>query len=125
MNKGLWAKDIKIISNEGTLWAKLRIKNDTKSNEKYIDVLIGKKDAPYHMHIGINLDQSLKFQRFRGVVRSLTREVESMKRGLLENSTLLVDPTISPAKAFVFKINMDGNTGEVSIKEFGLESNSC
>ena len=121
MDKSLWAKDAKIISKEGTHWAEIRIKNDTKSNEKYIDVLIGKKDAPYHMHIGINLDQSLKFQRFRGVTRAIAREVKSMKRGLLENSTLLVDPTISPVKTFVFKINMDGDTREVSIEEFRLE----
>jgi hypothetical protein len=124
MYKSLWIGEIKKEFKDGTHWAKLRIKKDVKVNEKYIDVLVGKKDKQWHMHIGINLDQTIRFTQFRGVTHSITREVKSLKRGFLENKKVLVDPTVSPGKTLVLKINMDGDTREISINEFRLGQNS-
>lgn len=121
MDKSLWIREIKKNTEDGTHWAKLRVKKDTNLNEKYIDVLVGEKDKQWHTHIGINLDQTVRFTQFRNVTRAVTREVKSLKRGLLENKEVLVDPTISKVKTLVLKINMDGDTREVSIEEFRLE----
>jgi hypothetical protein len=119
-DKTLWIGNINKEFIDKTHWAKLRVKTDTKVNEKYIDILIGQKGKQWHAHIGINLDQSLKFERYRGVVHSIIREVKSQKRGLLENTKLVVDPTISKVRTLILEINMDGNTREVSIQEFKL-----
>lgn len=120
MNKSLWIGEIKKEFKDETHWAKLRVKKDTRVNEKYIDILVGRKGKQWYTHIGINLDQSTKFTRFRGVTHAITRKVESLKRGLLENEKLLIDPEISPVKTLHLVLNMDGDTGEVSIKEFRL-----
>ena len=86
MGSSLWARKTKKHSEDGNHWAELRIKKDAKTNEEYIDVLVGeKKGKPYHIHIGINLNQTQKFKQYRGVTRSITRKVESLKKGLLEN----------------------------------------
>ena len=121
MDKSLWIKEIKKDSKTKTHWAKLRVKKDTKLNEKYIDVLVGGKGKQWHTHMGINLDQTIRFTQFRSVTHAITREVKSLKRGLLENKKLIVDPTIPEVKTLVLKINMNGDTSEVSIEEFRFE----
>lgn len=120
MDKSSWIGEIKREFKDETHWAKLRVKKDVKVNEKYIDVLVGQKGKQWHAHIGINLDQTLKFAQFRNITHSIAREVESLKKGPLENKKLLVDSAVSPVKTLVLKINIDGDTREVSIKEFRL-----
>ena len=49
-------------------WINIRKKEDC------LDVIIGKKYQPIHIHLGINHDMSIKFIEDRGIVKSIIRE---------------------------------------------------
>lgn len=120
-NKGLWIKKItKEIKNK-THWAKLRVKKDEMSNKYYLDILAGRKNRRPHAHIGINLDQTLKFRRYRGITHSIEREVKFLKKRYGESRKVIIDHNLMPAKDVIVKLNIDGNTKEVTIREFRLE----
>jgi len=121
MDKSLWIKKVEKEVKDETHWAKLKIKKDKQSNESYIDILSGRKGKAPHAHIGVNLDQTLKFTEFRGVTPSIQRDVKSLKRGHVESKKVIVDPNLMPAKKLFLKLNMNGTTKEVLIQEFRLE----
>ena len=120
MSTTFWIRESKREYKDKTHWAKLRIKKD-KQGKQYIDVLVGRKGKRWHAHFGFNLDQSLRFAEFRGVVHSIQRDVESSKKGHLESKKIIVDPEVKPMKELILKLNIDGDTKEVTIREFRLE----
>ena len=61
----LWTKQVVKEVKNNTHWAKVRTKKDPKTGETYFDVLIGLKGKEAHAHIGINLNQTLRFQQYR------------------------------------------------------------
>ena len=115
-----WIKDMRdqYYSDEKN-WAKLSTGTDKETGQPHIEVYIGLKgdNKPYD-HMALTLDQALKFITSRGVVYSLSRKVESEKKGLLEDKKMIVDAEVLPQRTLVFKVNLDGTTGEVTISEF-------
>lgn len=101
---------------DATHWAELRIRKDT-NGEEYADVLIGwKGDKKWHAHWGINGDQTIKFERYRGMVSEIGKTVVSAKRGILQDVQLQIDPTIQPTRPFVLELEVNTNTREITVK---------
>ena len=119
MDKTLWIKSIKREYKDETHWAKLRIKKD-KDRRDYIDILIGNKQKPWHIHIGISLDDTLLFEEYRGQAYSIQREVISKRRGLLEDKKSIINNKVKPLKKLKISIDKDGKTREVKISRFEL-----
>ena len=46
---------------------------------------------------------------------------ESLKYGPIEYKEKIVDPTVSPDTTMVFRINVSGATGEITVEEFKLD----
>ncbi|MFO8133233.1 MAG: hypothetical protein R6U10_04795 [Thermoplasmatota archaeon] len=123
LKSDLWTKattkqDIRCPYNE--YWAKLRVKED--SGEQYFDILIGKRGEEPHIHLGINLDQTLRFNEGRGIEGSISRKVESQNYGLMSDGKIIVDKNIDGSSdvELHFELDMVGETREVIIKEFEL-----
>lgn len=122
MNQGLWIKKTTRQFKDQTDWAKLRVKTDSSSDESYMDILVGHKRTGWHAHIGISLDGTVRFAKYRGITHSIEREVRSIKRGLLGNEKILIDSRVTPDRNLVFRVAINGGTREVSIEEFRLDS---
>ncbi len=121
MKKGLWImKGTKIEIKDKTHWAKLRIKKDSNTENDFIDILFGKKGKTWKTHLGINLDQTILFSEYRGVIHSIKRDIDSKIRGHLETNKYIVDPDLKPGKNLILKFDMKENTNEVKIVEFRL-----
>ena len=120
MSQELWIRKTRLEIKDQTHWAKLRIKRDSETNNDYIDVLVGRKGRPWHAHFGFNLDQTILFSKFRGTTHAMERKVTSIKKKYLETKKCIVDPDVDPLKNLIMKLDMDGSTNEVKIKEFGL-----
>ena len=116
----LWTKDTVKRYKDNTHWAVLRMKKDRKNGQQYFDILIGLKDKKPHAHLGINLDQTIRFSEFRKTTHSIKRTVVSKKKGLLENKAVVVNKDVIGGKQLVLKITMDGPTAEVFVEEFRL-----
>jgi len=122
MKGNLWInKQKKLEIKNEKYWAKLRIKKDSKTGNNYIDILSGEKGKPWKSHLGINLDQSLLFSKYRGVIHSIKRDVDSKIKGHLETRKYIVDPDLKPGKDLILKFNIEESTNEVKIVEFRLE----
>jgi len=122
MNENLWIKkQSKLETEDKTHWAKLRIKKDSRKNDDYIDILMGKRGKSWHAHYGFNLDQSIRFTEFRGVVHSIKREIDSKIIGHLETKKYVVDPNLKPGKNLILKLDIEEETNEVKISVFRLE----
>lgn len=122
MKENLWInKQSKLEIKDKNYWAKLRIKKDSKIENDYIDVLFGEKGKPWKSHLGINLDQTILFSEYRGVIHSIKRDIDSKIRGHLETKKYIVDPDLKPGKNLILKLDIEENTNEVKIVEFRLE----
>ena len=95
-------------------------KERPENREQYFDVLIGLKGKNPHAHLGINLDQTIRFSEFRKTTHSIKRTVISKQKGLLENKAAIVDRDVLGGKNLAFKLTMDGPTAEVIVEEFRL-----
>lgn len=115
-----WTKETVKRYENHTHWAVLRTKKDPKTGEQYFDILIGLKGKNPHAHLGINLDQTIRFSEFRKTTHSIKRTVVSKQKGLLENKTAIVDRDVLGGKNLAFKLTMDGSTAEVIVEEFRL-----
>ena len=116
----LWTKDTVKRYEDKTHWAELRTKKDRKTGQRYFDILIGMKRKKPHAHLGINLDQTVRFAEFRKTTHSIKRTVVSKKKGPLENKAIVVDKDVLGGKKLIFKLTMDGPTAEVFVEEFKL-----
>ena len=117
-----WIKEIRDMNvRDDKNWATLSAGIDKHTGQPQIEFYIGLKgkNKPYD-HMALTLDQALKYVTSRGVVSSLSRKVESEKKGLLEDNKMIVDSKVLPQRTLVFKVNLDGTTGEVTIAEFGF-----
>ena len=104
--------------SDSTHWAKLRIKRD-KFGLEYADLLIGwKGDKKWHAHLGINLDQSIKFEQYRGVINSVVRNAKSLKKGKYESFAKEVDSNIKHIRPFVFEFTINVSSAEIVVSKF-------
>ena len=117
----LWIDEKKQRIEDDKNFAEIRIKQDKDSGEDYIDVLAGTKNKEPHLHVGFNLDQSIRFSEFRDITKSFGRKVESKKFGLLQDKKLEIKPDISPVRTITIQFTMEEETGEVSINKFKFE----
>ena len=101
-------------------WAKLKVKRDTATGEDYFDILVGKVRHRWHAHLGIALDQSLLFLEDREQVRDMRRTMESHQKGLIEDIHSVVNTQILAGAKLVLKLDMNPNTGQVAVRDFGL-----
>ena len=69
----------------------------------------------------INLDQTILFSEYRGVVRSVERKIDSRIKGHLRTDKYIVDSELNPMKNLILKLNIDLDNNEVKISEFRLE----
>jgi hypothetical protein len=97
-------------------WAELKIKDS--DGEQFFDILLGKKGKKAHMHMGINLDQSLRFHQGRGITDTLRRQVHSKKHGPISDVKLEKIKDVEGLHEFEFKINIEVDTGEITIQSF-------
>jgi hypothetical protein len=121
MENGLWTRKTRKRFEDETHWAQLTVKEDPDRGASYFDILVGLKGKGWHAHFGININETIRFTEFRGGAHSIARNVESLKYGHIEYKKIIVDPTVSPDKAMVFKTSLDRDTGEVTVEEFKLE----
>jgi len=107
-------------------WGTVRLRKDSQIDEYYVDVLIGKKDkdAP-HVHVGINLDQTLRFVEPRNELVKIRREVNSKFRGKLSDESVVYKKVPEGAE-LTFKIVIDDpiKTIEVILDEVMLNEKS-
>ena len=86
--------------------------------QENIDILIGKKGKSVpHVHLGINLDQSLRFSEPRKVLTSIRREIDSEKYGKLKDETINYNSKEGKAK-LRFKVDIDNKTKLIDIRFF-------
>jgi len=96
-------------------WGKVRIRKDSRRGDMYIDLLAGKKREELNTHIGINLDQKIRFVRSRGKLKSIRREIDSEKRGRLADDTLTFNQKSDKAK-LTFKVVIDERTKTIDLQ---------
>ncbi len=111
-----WIKpgtSLRIKNNDS--WAELKIKDD--SGEQYFDILVGEKGKQAHMHMGINLDQSLRFLEGRGITNTIRRQMESKIYGPLDDKVKFIKD-VKGLHEFEFKLNVEVDTGEITIQSF-------
>lgn len=99
-------------------WAEIKVKLDKEIGEEYIDVVAGTKNKDPHIHIGFNLNQSLKFSEFRDITKSMGRKVESKKFGLLQDDTVNIKSDIEPVRTITIQFSLIEETREVTIDKF-------
>ena len=118
----LWIDEKKQRIEDDKNWAEIKVKQDMNTGEDYIDVLIGtKNNSKDHLHIGWNLDQSIRFAEFRDITKSIGRKVESKNLGILQDGVVEINPDVKPSKTITFQFNIEGSTGEISIKQFKFD----
>jgi hypothetical protein len=115
-----WTHETRREYKDDERWAKLRVKRDRDSDADYFDVLIGKTGQDPHVHMGIALDQTLLFAEYRGLVRQVGRKIESQQKGLLEDGHRVIDPNVAASSELVFKVDIKLETGQIIIRDFGL-----
>ena len=98
-------------------WAQLSLKKDPKNGDYYVDALFGDRSRKRRKtHLGINCDenQSLKFFEGRGTTQSVTKRMDSKKKGhLYTDRKVLIDAP--PKSTLTFKINMDEPTKTIRV----------
>lgn len=96
-------------------WGQVRVKKDPKRGDRYIDVLFGKKHEELKMHLGINLDQSIRFTEPRNILKSIRREIDSEKRGRLADDTVFFDSRSDKAR-LTFKVIIDDKNKTIDLQ---------
>ncbi len=97
-------------------WGNVRVKKDSRTDDYYIDVLIGKKDSTVpHIHVGINLDQSLRFVESRDELVNIHRKVDSKLQGPLLDETVQYKQGDMGAR-LTFTVIVDDPTKTIEIK---------
>jgi hypothetical protein len=97
-------------------WAKVRIMKDKKRGDLYIDVLAGRKGEPAHYHVGINPDQTLRFNEVREKLANIRRQVDDVKTGdSLEDKTVAFKQSKGKA-SLTFKVIVDEPTRTIKVK---------
>ena len=97
-------------------WAELKVKD--YDGEQYFDILAGKKGKKAHMHMGTNLDQRIRFLDERGITNTVRRQVESKKYGPISDETREITNNVKGPYEFEFKLNIEIDTGEITIQTF-------
>jgi hypothetical protein len=102
-------------------WAELKVKRDWKRGEYYIDVLAGRREhfldhLKHYYHMGINLDQSLRFCEGRGVLTTMRREIDSKQMGRLADDTIRFKSPVGAGAEFKFRIIIDEPTKTITPK---------
>lgn len=99
-------------------WAKVRVLEDERKKDYYIDVLIGSKESKeVHIHMGVNGDGSFRFVEPRNHLNSLRREAVDSIRGRIDDQTFMLKPNegkhefkftaIADAKTRIIKVLFD------------------
>lgn len=97
-------------------WAKVRIKKDGRRDDMYIDVVAGKKGELAHYHVGINPDQTLRFNEPRQKLASIRRQVDDVKTGdSLEDKTVAFKQEKGKA-SLTFKVMIDEPTHTIKVR---------
>ncbi len=102
-------------------WAKLRVKTYEATGEDYFDILIGKHGKKAHVHMGIGLDMRPLFTEDRGLVHKIARRMEQQQKGVLEDKQVFINADVNPAKDLIFKVDVNPNTGEVTVRDFAIK----
>ena len=96
-------------------WAEFKITRDSKRGDEYVNVVMGRKNRNKpHAHVGINLDQSIRFIVPRGVLNAMRREIDSKQRGRLKDETIRFSEPGGETAQFTFKILIDGPTKTIT-----------
>ena len=69
---------------------------------------------------GLSNRLTIRFICPRKVTHALSREVATVKKGLIETRSIVVDPDVTPGKTLAFGLDTNGNTGETILQEYGL-----
>ena len=78
----MWTAQERLDIRSDNFWGKLRVLRDKTDTFYYYDVLIGKKDeTDYRIHMGFDLIGNLFFNKTRGKVAEIKRDVESQLHG--------------------------------------------
>ncbi len=118
----LWIDEKKQKIKDDKNWAEIKVKRDEYAGEEYIDLVIGSKNKQKeHTHMGINLDQSIRFTEFRDVTRSVGLKVESKEKGILQNDVVEIDPNVKSYRTTTLQFKIEGSTGEVIITKFEFD----
>jgi len=95
-------------------WAEFKVKRNHKRGDEYVDVLIGRKGRKEaHTHVGINLDQSLRFLEPRNVLTEVRREIDSKLEGRVADEKIVLSHKPGNAR-FTFSILIDGPTKTIT-----------
>ena len=104
-----------------SFWAEFRVKRDNRRGDYYIDVLAGRRrhfldHLKHYYHMGINLDQSLRFCKGRGVLTAVRREIDSKQKGRLADDIVRFKPPGGAGAEFKFQIIIDEPTKTITPK---------
>ena len=106
-----------------TGWAKVRIRQDERREDYYIDVLSGSKGKDAHIHYGINADQSLRFMETRDCLNTFAVKAEDSNLGVIHDGITRFKPEDGKHK-FTFKVEINEPTRTIRVlfAEASLES---
>jgi hypothetical protein len=116
----LWTDESWQEYNGDRHWAKLRVKRDPGTGENYFDILVGKKDHEWHAHLGIGLDQTVKFLEDREQLHDIRRTLESEQKGLIDVQDLMMNAKALGGAKLILKFDLNPNSGQVTVRDFGL-----
>ncbi|MCI4364538.1 MAG: hypothetical protein L3K10_00515 [Thermoplasmata archaeon] len=107
----------------GDAWANVRIVQDPRRGDDYIDLVIGLKGQDPHAHYGIDRDLSIRFHDDRGRVNSIRREVVDSNLGKVDDKTLMLKP-VKGKNSFQIRIyaHEPTRTVRVALTESGFTS---
>ncbi len=96
----------------------MRVKQDNKRGDYYIDVLLGTKgNSKPHAHIGINPDQSLRFADPRGVLQGIRRKIESKMFEQLEDKSVMLQDRPEKGR-LTFSVIIDEPTRTIKVQVY-------
>src|SRR5208282_5373377 len=102
-------------------WAEFRVRRDSRRGDYYIDVLVGRRKhffdhLKHYFHVGINLDQSVRFCDGRGALTAMRREIDSKQKGRLADETIRFKPPGGAGAEFKFQVIIDEPTKTMTPK---------
>jgi len=78
----MWTSQENLHVRSDNYWGTLRVLFDKTKKFYYYDILIGRKDKPeIHTHMGFDLIGNLFFNKTRGKVAEINRDIESQLHG--------------------------------------------
>lgn len=96
-------------------WTEFKVTRDSKRGDEYIDVVMGRRNrSKSHAHVGINLDQSIRFINPRSVLIAVRREIDSKHRGRLKDETIRFSEPGGEGAQFTLKVLIDGPTKTIT-----------